>query len=304
MWHSFDFAGRPSHFHLAPLLAALVGSGACSSEGGTSSPPPSTGGAGGGAQASGGSGGGAGGSRAAGGSGDPEGSGGEPAVEPTSWTVRPHLVIAQQERGHETTLHVIVRPPNEFATGERVTDACDFEFYDPQDTVAPRAHFSAITVTASGGSLEASPDSIGNYPRVTTGSSLWEPGTLVRFQAEGDGHPGFDASLPGPGPLEVTGPADGAVTVPFELRWTGGEHGSVVIALVATSVEGTAQLRCFVAPEEGSFTVTRALAEWMPHSDLHLIVLGENRQISTRDVDEVRFLTRTEYFQRQIVLED
>jgi hypothetical protein len=278
-------------------LLVLVG---CGADGAGSGPPSSSGAGGEDGQA--GSAGAEGSEGGHGGNGGAGAQGGEPDIDTSPREVRPHLVIAQQQAVGPTDLTIRVRAANERLTVRRIAADCDVELIPSSESLENRNHFGVITVSSSGGSLVTSPDSIGTYSGVSSAGSLWATEDFVRFQAEGDGHPGFDETLPAPGEIQPNALPDGPVSPPFEVRWTGGGIGKVIVALVTSGLPEDHQLRCFVDAAEGHFTVTSELAELLPTPTVTLVVMTESRRTLTRGLDEIRLMARGELHRRSITL--
>jgi hypothetical protein len=154
-----------------------------------------------------------------------------------------YVFIQQSASQHQLLATFDVWTPMPLCTYREV-GACRLDLCTP-----PTAHASAGQVGAS----------VGTVTRTATGADaganqgtwpgqLWQPGETVRLFATGAEVPAFDETVPGPAPFTLIEPAPSTMigvsrAQPLRVRWSGGDFGSAVVALVGMSVSARTPLQ-------------------------------------------------------------
>lgn len=171
------------------------------------------------------------------------------------------------------------------------------------DTCAPATVYAAGgRVGVAIGDAEYTLDSTSSGLAQRSGSgALWAPGEIVRFFIEGGTVPAVDESVTAPGPFTLTAPpADGTFSVPrsqsLTARWTGGQHGTVVIALTGKTPAGQdVQVKCSFESASGAGTIpVSALSRLAPGEPGYLVALAEGYKVMLVEKWLLRVAARTE----------
>jgi hypothetical protein len=130
-------------------------------------------------------------------------------------------------------------------------------------------------LTASSGDLKLSvlPGEEGVYPAHFEAMALWEPGGLVKIEAEGGSVAPFTAELPGPAPAVVAKPRF-RLGRPIDLSWFAQGSGEMYALFSYRAGHARGSISCRFPAEEGKGRIPAALLEDLDPQAVRRLSMG------------------------------
>jgi hypothetical protein len=219
-----------------------------------------------------------------------------------------YIFVQQSASQHQLLATFDVWTPMPLCTYREI-GACRLDLCTP-----PTVHASAGQVGASVGTVTrtaAGADAGAGANQGTWPGQLWQPGETVRLFATGAEVPAFEETVPGPAPFTLIEPAPSAMigvsrAQPLRVRWSGGDFGSAVVALVGMSVSAGSplQVKCSFSAALGEGSVpAEALSDLDPAQRTTLVAFAEGYKRLDRGGWLLRVGARTTSVSATVVLQ-